>query len=694
MKKAKRFIIALLCIVLCLCLFVACNDDSQDDKGNDGETPHTHDYSAWGHNETQHWKECPTDHVKDATTIRSHVDADSNGVCDDCGYEMGIPFSFTVAGSDKALDGLTVTITSGDNTFSAMIDNGKFTLATGTTVPQGTYVVSLDGYYDGTLTVAEDGTANAVTLNPIVDSVEITTIDGVPTLVVKGAQPATYNTVKLHAEGNSADLYWDNVSTQKGAVEFRAPLNTLPLPGTPWYFFHIYGAADANAENANLTKLKDLDRGTIATTASYVYDNVKYSVIVNGDSTQLVLQPTSHTIAIGNVSINQATATLTVTGTVLDGATVNNVKIHADRNDGNGKLHVYSDAAKVTDGAFTVTLNLTTLEKSGDWYWFHVYATKDETVTNDTDWASTNLAIDASIKNTYFDYTTDGASGTRFKIENQDQLALVVSETPQATVTSIAFDTTDGAKLVVEGTSPTYVPCIKLHASRGDSHPDFFGDNVSNTPGQFKLVLDLTEFNEMNEWYWTHIYVYSEATPSDNTVYQQKIDIQPGALFANGTSCENGDKKYTAKIESSTWNNLVIVPSQPAQVSVTSISVDQTTAIVTVTGTTNMNNIKNVVIHAVGNDVHYYGTPVAVGSDGTFTATFDLTTVPTTGTPWCFFHVYSTTDETATQESTWASTDIDRDTMVPADFSFTLDDVTYKVIGSQSQLTIQPNPAE
>lgn len=689
MKKAKRFIIALLCIVLCLCLFVACNDS--DDKNDDGEAPHTHDYSAWGHNETSHWKECPTDHAKDNTTLRSHVDENNDGICDQCLYEMGFAFSFEIAGTDKALNGSTVTIKSGDNTFSAMIANGKFTLAHGVTVPQGTYTVALDGYYDGTLTVTADG-ANEVTLNPIVDSAEITTINGVPTLVVKGAQPATYATVKLHAEANGTHLYWDNVSTQKGAVEFRAPLNDIPLAGTPWAWFHIFGAEAADADTASLTKLKDLDRGSIAEDYSCVYDNVKYSVIKNGESTQLVIQPTAYTISIDSVSIDPADAILTVTGSVLDGAVINNVKIHADRNNGDDKLHVYSDVVTVVDGTFAVALDLKTLQKSGDWYWFHVYATKDETVTDNTVWASTNLAIDASMKNTYFDYATDGTSGTRFKIENQDQLALVVSETPQATVTSIAFDTTDGAKLVVKGTSPTYIPCIKLHASRGNGHPDFFGNNVSTTAGQFELVLDLTQLTDMNDWYWTHIYVYSAATPSDNTVYQQKIDIVPGDLFANGTSCESGNNKYTAKIDNDTWNNLVIVPSEPVKVNVTSISVDQTTAVVTVAGTVNMNNIKNVVIHASGNSVDYYGTPVAVNSDGTFTATFDLTQIPTSGTPWCFFHVYSTTDETATTESTWGSTNVDRGTMVPDNFSFTLNNVRYDVIGSETQLVIQPNP--
>ncbi len=681
MKKAKRFIIALLCIVLCLCLFVACNDDNQDDKGND-DTPHTHDYSAWGHNETTHWKECPTDHERDATTIRSHVDADSNGVCDDCGYEMGIPFSFAIAGSDKALNGLTVTITSGENNFSAMIDNGKFTLATGTTVPQGTYTVSLDGYYDGTLTVAEDGTANAVTLNPIVDSVEITTIDGVPTLVVKGAQPATHNTVKLHAEGNGAHLYWDNVSTQKGAVEFRAPLNTLPLPGTPWYFFHIYGSTEANAENANLTKLKDLDRGDIATTASYVYDNVKYSVIVNGDSTQLVLQPTSHTIAIGNVSINQATATLTVTGTVLDGATVNNVKIHADRNNGDDKLHVYSDAAKVTDGAFTVTLNLTTLEKSGDWYWFHVYATKDETVTNDTVWASTNLAIDASMKNTYFDYTTDGASGTRFKIENQDQLALVVSETPQATVTSIAFDTTDGAKLVVKGTSPTYVPCIKLHASRDTTH--LYGNNVSTTAGQFELVFDVTQ---LTDWFWFHVYVYAEANPTDLQSPAQSINLQRGNLIEAGTSCYTADKQYRVQHES----QLVIAPSSIPAVYATSVTIDEATGIMTVVGKV-ADGITAVIIHTDNSGQNYLGN-VAVVENGTFTATFNLTQLPKENTPWCWFHFLYTSDENPSMESSTTQVNFDRNGLLAQGYQFEKDGVIYKVIQNNQDhiLIIQPN---
>lgn len=66
----KKFKLAIPFAVLALTCGIAAGCDGCG-GGNDGE--HTHDYSAWGHNETQHWKECPDDHEKDESTIANHV---------------------------------------------------------------------------------------------------------------------------------------------------------------------------------------------------------------------------------------------------------------------------------------------------------------------------------------------------------------------------------------------------------------------------------------------------------------------------------------------------------------------------------------------------------------------------------------------------------------------------------------------
>ncbi len=52
-------------------LALSCGIAAAGCGGGNGE--HTHDYSAWGHDETQHWKECPDDHEKDNSTVANHV---------------------------------------------------------------------------------------------------------------------------------------------------------------------------------------------------------------------------------------------------------------------------------------------------------------------------------------------------------------------------------------------------------------------------------------------------------------------------------------------------------------------------------------------------------------------------------------------------------------------------------------------
>lgn len=49
---------------------------------------HKHDYSQWGHNETQHWKECPEDSEKEKGSVADHGAPNEEGKCPDCGYQL------------------------------------------------------------------------------------------------------------------------------------------------------------------------------------------------------------------------------------------------------------------------------------------------------------------------------------------------------------------------------------------------------------------------------------------------------------------------------------------------------------------------------------------------------------------------------------------------------------------------------
>lgn len=70
--KAKKLLVVIVvfAMVATLVLTAACNN-------------HTHEYTEWGKNDIQHWKQCPTDGDKDLDTIANHRFG-SNGKCE-CG---------------------------------------------------------------------------------------------------------------------------------------------------------------------------------------------------------------------------------------------------------------------------------------------------------------------------------------------------------------------------------------------------------------------------------------------------------------------------------------------------------------------------------------------------------------------------------------------------------------------------------
>ena len=65
-----------------------------------GEVPdpgHDHSYTAWNYNDTNHWKECPDDGVKDTDTEAAHKDTNNDGLCDDgCGYKYSYSVTFNM----------------------------------------------------------------------------------------------------------------------------------------------------------------------------------------------------------------------------------------------------------------------------------------------------------------------------------------------------------------------------------------------------------------------------------------------------------------------------------------------------------------------------------------------------------------------------------------------------------------------
>ncbi len=84
-KLTFAFVLVLAC-VLALTMMVACNGNGEPQPQ---EPAHTHNYTKWASDETNHWKVCDGADCTaiDETSIAAHVDSDSNGVCDECGRE-------------------------------------------------------------------------------------------------------------------------------------------------------------------------------------------------------------------------------------------------------------------------------------------------------------------------------------------------------------------------------------------------------------------------------------------------------------------------------------------------------------------------------------------------------------------------------------------------------------------------------
>lgn len=160
-----------------------------------------------------------------------------------------------------------------------------------------------DEYKYGSVTYtvqAYNGVGTQLAIQPVgsgdyaVTSVNVETLNGVPTLVVKGTIKSGVK-IRVRAEvayggsGKSNEYrYWNNVSEQSGAFEIYAPLTELPYDGTPWCWFHILIGEGDN-------KKYNLERGSsIAYRQEYVHNGVKYIVQAYNDTStekQLVIQP-------------------------------------------------------------------------------------------------------------------------------------------------------------------------------------------------------------------------------------------------------------------------------------------------------------------------------------------------------------------------------------------------------------------
>ena len=98
---------------------------------------HTHAYTEWGHSVTHHWKQCPDDKTMDESTKAPHGTPNADGQCPDCGYQLlkMVNQSFKLLLRKDAqntpvtsFDGITLEIKDGDE---ALEENTDYTLIKG-----------------------------------------------------------------------------------------------------------------------------------------------------------------------------------------------------------------------------------------------------------------------------------------------------------------------------------------------------------------------------------------------------------------------------------------------------------------------------------------------------------------------------------------------------------------------------------
>ena len=88
----KRKFLVLLCLVTILSLLCtscdAFNKGTDDEQGGDETCEHTFS-KRWSMSATEHWHVATCEHATEKSDLAKHSDADENGMCDVCEYEIG-----------------------------------------------------------------------------------------------------------------------------------------------------------------------------------------------------------------------------------------------------------------------------------------------------------------------------------------------------------------------------------------------------------------------------------------------------------------------------------------------------------------------------------------------------------------------------------------------------------------------------
>lgn len=258
----------------------------------------------------------------------------------------------------------------------------------------------------------------------------------------------------------------------------------------------------------------------------------------------------------------------------------------------------------------------------------------------------------------------------------------------------IAIETIEGVPtLVVVGKIEgelAQAGCIKLHADGEYGSPKakhhLYWNNVSERPDAYEFHAPLTDLAvEDTPWWWFHIYAYATANPTEDATPAGTADLTMGTIKYDYKVDYNGIR-YTVQ-NNDNRDHLIIQPTVAPLYEITSISLDNTNGATLVVSGTVQSTVKHILLHADAKDVSYKGAEGTI-TNGAFTATFDLTQIPVDGTPWAWFHIWTSKDETF-DESNKTQTDLKKESFIAKDVYVDYQGIRYTV-QDNGQLVIQP----
>lgn len=204
------------------------------------------------------------------------------------------------------------------------------------------------------------------------------------------------------------------------------------------------------------------------------------------------------------------------------------IKIHAD---GNG-VNYFGDNVSTETGKFELHFDLSQVSTEGTpWLWFHLftYATAEP-----ADLSAVEQTIDTKVEGLLAVGAYMDCNGVRYTVKDNDYGMIVIQPT-KTTVTDIAVETEDGKPvLVVKGTMPTDIACIKLHADAEGEN--YYADNVATETGKFEFRFDLTKIRHDGKWAWFHIWTYDNAEPEDPAAKETSEDLYRNSFLSDGVS--------------------------------------------------------------------------------------------------------------------------------------------------------------